>query len=157
MSSVSFTGVGNPDLALSICSTLRLVEVLEGWRGAARFYTGASDGMDRVLGRILSERFPEVSQTVLVPAGDYYDWWSEDNPHNVRVARLKPNGLDPYSHRNKVLARQGDHLVAFLPCPEELLVSAGARSGTLETVNFARSLGKPVTIYTPADFGIETP
>lgn len=46
----------------------------------------------------------------------------------------------PYHHRNRLIAEACDHLIAFWN---------GHSTGTKYTIDYARAIGKPVTVYRP--------
>lgn len=130
-----------------------LTRTLTGLYRAGQFVTGACTGVDADLGRFLAQAYPDVPQTVIVPAArDRIDrWWLKPDGDRSRLypevtidVRLMPPGTD-YRDRNQAIVDLSTILVGYPQLPEK--DPAMRRSGSWQTIRMARAKGIPVHVF----------
>ncbi len=108
---------------------------------AKQYYFGGARGVDSDALEYISRTQPASQRTVVIP-----DRLSRQpratigitQRHATRVIELGNTGTDRYMIRNRYIVDKSQHLRAFY--------DYRGRGGTFNTINYARSQGKPVSI-----------
>lgn len=151
----SFTGHRriNPEHLSKICGLLERAISYAYSEGVRTFYSGGAVGFDMLAAReVIRFRMthPDVRLVMLLPCIEQAEHWSvrqrEDYEHLLRFADETVYVSEQYSpdcmkRRNAELVRRADMLVAY---------ASNMRSGTGQTVNFAKKAGISVYNLYPA-------
>ncbi len=114
---------------------------LDQLRAGNEYIFGGARGTDTDALNYMARTQPNVSRTVIVPnrVTDQPQVAREAiNRHATRVIELRRSGPDRYMIRNKAMVNRGNHVRAFY--------DGRGKGGTFNTIEYAKSQGKPVTI-----------
>jgi hypothetical protein len=116
---------------------------------AARYVLGGAGGGDAIIGRYLVWKWPKASFVIIVPANrSQVDSWWEEYLGKIDITVIEMPDGTTYADRNLRIVEESDVLAGFPIHPEDDRRSR--RSGTWQTVRYARKAGMPSVWHTLA-------
>ena len=128
-------------------------------QGVRRFYIGGALGVDMWSGELLAElkeqpEYGEIELVLVLPFVGYDRDWNPGSKHRLSILRQRSAGVivvgkpenppaDNYRARNQYMVNHADCLLAVYDNNRQF------RSGTMQTVNYARRKGLPITLIHP--------
>lgn len=147
------------DETAGLCKTIKAKLLEQAERlyqaGVREYWCGGALGTDLWAAEAvlrLKQKYPDVSLCCALPFRDYDGKWRQDGRRRMEAVKANCDEVvtvcggyspDAYKRRNYFMVDRCQHLIAVFD------QDRSARSGTLQTVNYAKKLGRRIVFIHP--------